>query len=161
MNRSGFLESSPPPPKKSLPTLTSTHSLPRPSHHPRAATPASSVPPFRLAVELLLTPSPVRASKLTQSLTQLTSQTLSSGSTVAGLASCLHSEALFYLRRCHLCSSVLSSFTQELLPPTGTDRGCCRCLWKVCSSALIASFLFSLPLPESLHPARRLAVAVT
>ncbi|RYR15255.1 hypothetical protein Ahy_B04g071981 [Arachis hypogaea] len=56
-------------------------------------------------------------------------------------------------------SHALFSAGKELLPPTGTDRGCrCR-LCKVCISGPIASFLFS-PSPESLRPAPRLAFAV-
>ncbi|XLU42952.1 hypothetical protein S245_037766, partial [Arachis hypogaea] len=82
-------------------------SLPSPSSWRFLSTPASSIPPFRSAAELLLTLSPVGASKLTRSLTQLTSQTLSSGSTVTGLASCLCRVALFLRRK--LCSSIASS----------------------------------------------------
>ncbi|XP_015942962.3 uncharacterized protein LOC107468220 [Arachis duranensis] len=102
-----------------LPTLTPFNSptvqhtlplssLPSPSSWPFLSTPASSIPPFRSAAGLLLTPSPVGASKLTRSLTQLTSQTLSSRSTVAGLASCLRRVALF-LRR-NLCSCLRRQF---------------------------------------------------
>ncbi|RYR77358.1 hypothetical protein Ahy_A01g001783 isoform B [Arachis hypogaea] len=82
-------------------------SLPLPSSWRFLSTSASSIPPIRSAAELLLTLSPVGASKLTRSLTQLTSHTLSSGSTVTGLASCLCRVALFLRRK--LCSSVASS----------------------------------------------------
>ncbi|RYR54446.1 hypothetical protein Ahy_A06g029728 [Arachis hypogaea] len=83
------------------------YTLSCPSHHPRASRSsqrqrAQSLP-FVQPPDLL-TLSPVGASKLTRSLTQLTSQTLSSGRIVVGLASCLRREALFHRRRCHLCS---------------------------------------------------------
>ncbi|KAL1299691.1 hypothetical protein AAHE18_18G128300 [Arachis hypogaea] len=94
-------------------------SLLSPSSWPFLSTPASSVPPFRSASGVLLTPSPVRASKLTRSLTQLTSQTLSSGSIVTGLASCLRREALFHRHRRHLCSCLrrhLSLSSAVILP---------------------------------------------
>ncbi|XP_016168071.1 uncharacterized protein LOC107610539 [Arachis ipaensis] len=114
-NRLAFSKTPP-----TLPTLTPPNSptaqhtfppsfIPSPSSWPFISTPTSSIPPFRSAAGLLLTLSPVGASKLTRSLTQLTSQTLSSGSTVAGLASCLRRVALFHCHRRHLCSSVASS----------------------------------------------------
>ncbi|XP_057722613.1 uncharacterized protein LOC130936541 isoform X2 [Arachis stenosperma] len=102
-HRAATVGTSKPPSRTHVAASSAGHSVRRCSITAPCLCHSVSLSPFCSAARLLLTPSLVGASKLTRSLTQLTSQTLSNGSIVAGLAYCLRREALFHRRRRHLC----------------------------------------------------------